>query len=766
MSAKYERIKQRDLLLPAPLRWLTRAFSSITLAVCLLSIIVLFGTVASVPVAYLVTGLMYAVAMVVCVGSAVVLGYRLWRKHPDWTALKRTVLPLLLVAMGVVLAVLGWQWAAGFAASHEWFARHRATVIYRLPMFEMTELEFYSWWPMKLVLALFVLNMVWATIRRIEFKFVNIGVLTVHVGIVTIAVGSIFYGKFKVEGDMLLWRQDLGGDAVDVFYDGTTPAIYFTAGHRNLMVDLPELPRYNDYSVEPDAPGPKLSIPLHEKPRFADVLGGKLRATIPGFIAYGELSTIWEDAAKHGAEPGFHANPAIVIAMGEENDPLYSTRQTLISSIPGDRAVDHPAWALEYLVAPSDERVRDLLAPFDGEHGLVVEIPAANFRQVYAIAPGQTITAGDTGYTITVESIGPYGMSFVTRGYENATDTRAIVQVNDGKRTFRRMAMHRYPERSQDFVPAPDDPTAGPMGRRTAPSLDIKLTYLDASKPQFRVISPTLDAADKVLQLLVRLPGHEPFGGEISEGKFPIGQTGNQQVWLHIVEQMTHANRVLKPIPTAKDQRKPKDEGTYIHSLVPIDLEIDLPDQAVPWRRRIWLAHMRYPNPEYASGFNSPRTINIPTIGQVTIAFSRQRHRLPFGLTLTDFQMIPYPGSTIPRDYSSTVDIKQPDGQTVVGVTRLNNPLVYHGMKLSQTGWDPGNTRSPDNDARNEAGRYINQQRYTILGVGNNVGIRIIFIGSCMVVAGIPWAFYIKPLLLRRRKRQIQSELGLSGKKD
>ena len=53
MSAKYKRIKQADAALPAPLRWLTRAFSSITLAVILLCLVALYGVLGSVPVKFL-----------------------------------------------------------------------------------------------------------------------------------------------------------------------------------------------------------------------------------------------------------------------------------------------------------------------------------------------------------------------------------------------------------------------------------------------------------------------------------------------------------------------------------------------------------------------------------------------------------------------------------------------------------------------------------------------------------------------------------------
>jgi hypothetical protein len=50
--------------------------------------------------------------------------------------------------------------------------------------------------------------------------------------------------------------------------------------------------------------------------------------------------------------------------------------------------------------------------------------------------------------------------------------------------------------------------------------------------------------------------------------------------------------------------------------------------------------------------------------------------------------------------------------------------------------------------------------RYTILGVGNNPGIHIIALGSILMGVGIPWAFYVKPLLVQRKKRKIQQQLA------
>ncbi len=639
------------------------------------------------------------------------------------------------------------QWVHQIA----WFEQYRALVFYRLPSIEMTELEFYSWWPMKLILGLFVLNMIWATFRRIEFCFLNIGVLTVHTGIVILTIGSILYGKAKVEGDMILWRKDLGGKAENIFYDATTPAIYFTHKDMNLMLELPELPRYNDHPPEAGT----FTLPLHERTEFKQVLGNQLRATIGGFLAYGELVSDWM------SHPQAPVNPAIRVGITSNPDDDKATlhEQVLIGSIPSKRVINQQLWSVEFLVSPHKQRMADLTEPFEGAHGLVVEIPHKKFRKVYPIKPNQTITLDDTGYSITVDDLGPYGMSIVTPGYKGASDTRAMLSITDGKRTFRRLAMHRYPKLTQDFVPAPDNPSVGPMGQRQAPSTDIKITYLDRSVSQFWIIQPDLTKQD--LTLTACLPGQKPLTVPFAHDRFPVAILGTQSIWLQLIERLPHARRTLKAVITPKSKRKPNEEGTYLHGLIPIDLEIDLPGQTTPWRQRVWLAHMRYPNPEYAEGFNRPVTVHVPTLGKVEISFSRQRITLPFSLTLNEFDMIPYPGSTIPRDFYSDLTITQPDGSTSTGQAHLNNPLVHQGMKLSQTGWDPGNPKDPRNKARNDQGKFTNQQRYSILGVGNNVGIHIIFMGSCLIVVGIPWAFYVKPMLIQRKKRLIQQQIAL-----
>ena len=78
--------------------------------------------------------------------------------------------------------------------------------------------------------------------------------------------------------------------------------------------------------------------------------------------------------------------------------------------------------------------------------------------------------------------------------------------------------------------------------------------------------------------------------------------------------------------------------------------------------------------------------------------------------------------------------------------------------KLSQAGWDSqGWTESRAAWRRGETDRP--RAAFTILQVGNNPGIYVIAAGGVLMSVGIPWAFYVKPWILRRRKRKIQMSL-------
>lgn len=73
--------------------------------------------------------------------------------------------------------------------------------------FEMTEFEWFHWWPFDVMMALLTINIVVTTLRRIPFKPVNYGVWTIHAGVVITILGCVIYFATKVEGDSPVARR-------------------------------------------------------------------------------------------------------------------------------------------------------------------------------------------------------------------------------------------------------------------------------------------------------------------------------------------------------------------------------------------------------------------------------------------------------------------------------------------------------------------------------------------------------------------------------
>jgi len=74
-------------------------------------------------------------------------------------------------------------------------------------LFEMTEFEWFNWWPFGLLGALLAVNITIVTVRRIPFNLVKLGVWMIHAGIVLLIVTSWWYFAAKVEGDAPVIRR-------------------------------------------------------------------------------------------------------------------------------------------------------------------------------------------------------------------------------------------------------------------------------------------------------------------------------------------------------------------------------------------------------------------------------------------------------------------------------------------------------------------------------------------------------------------------------
>ncbi len=69
---------------------------------------------------------------------------------------------------------------------------------------ELTEMQVFRHWVFLLLLAIFCLSLITATVTRIRWNWANAGVLAVHTGLLVLIGGAAWYFGTKVEGDVLL----------------------------------------------------------------------------------------------------------------------------------------------------------------------------------------------------------------------------------------------------------------------------------------------------------------------------------------------------------------------------------------------------------------------------------------------------------------------------------------------------------------------------------------------------------------------------------
>jgi len=852
MSQKWRRSRAwDDQFFPRwawPAKATLRAFSSIWLAVILLTIVASYGILASIPLGMLAlipTKLTYAGVYLLTILLLAFLPILVVVYAARLAGMGRAGRFVILLLGGILLATgasvffgyavwprlrydeatgQGLRFFATFAAEND-----RIT-IRRLPMFEMTELEFYSWWPLRIILLAFVANMVTATVRRIEFTFKNLGVLMVHTGIVVITLGSVHYGNHKREGDMLLLAglpDERGvpttGPSNGIFFDNTKVALYLRQGSSWEPRLLQGLPRYNDHGLTALSVGGEFAndnnrtLLLEPPPIYVDHAGQRLRLIdndlefrVVAFAAYAELDSTWVRAPAAG--PGETARPVIPVRLeatadlvGDEKPPAMEIALAPLS--PTDRVFFSEDFvAIEATRGMPEARWTDLTRALPGNvpHAIVVEIPGRNYGAVLPAAPGARLTLGDTGYTLEVEQIeaGP-PFPIITPGFEGATSSLAVVRITppaelnedelasglEPSRPLQRWIYHRFSELTQDVkFPVPGQTQAqqtGPL--RSAPNPSISVRYLDSRVVQIYIDELQKDAElpdeSKRFRLLVRWPGQQArvFSNVRPNDPVPVVPG----VAMRIGQPWNHSISVESPVCVEPRQQDSQAIGKYLNSIIGVEVTSTRPELA-GWMTIVWLPFSQYLD-QIVAGH---RQITVPDGRRITLAFSRWRHRIP-GITmqLKSFEMIPYPHSDTPRDYKSDLIIERDLGRGAVerfeASTSLNHPLKLraayestgnvpvvlqpvrwiadriapNSFKFSQAGWDQSGWR--ETQAQTNAGlRAQPAARFTILGVGNNPGIYIIAAGSVLMSVGIPWAFYLKPVLVRRERDRIKRKLA------
>ena len=826
MSAKWRRVQAWDrenLTGPlTPVRYILHVLSSITLAACLLVGVVLYAVLASVPVGLLAlipTWILYILSLVAVSVLPGVIAFMLAGRVASGRQMARAPSFLLKVGSFVFVTAAGvfiwvdfiWPAMRYEPGTHEglrlfapFVEQYASTTIRRLPAFEMTELEFYAWWPMRAMLLLFTVNLIVATIRRIEFKFVNVGVLTVHTGIVMIAVGSVYYQMFKQEGDTLLlaggaMQGQVGtgpGPAQAAFYDREDPALWIHAGMDWQQRRIEGLPRYNDYNLDAftgktihdlvaprpadDETGRKLSIDLNASSPLTGT--DDLSFKVVGFASYAEQARRWqrvEPMRPEGRRQPMRLVYLVAHDLAGTGEPDEEGQRMLWFGLaPGDAVSmmhETPEIAVEYAIGMDPVRWDDLKTrlPVGAPAGFVVEIPEANFKGVMTPRAGVRTPVGSTGWHLTLQQIAPEPpFPIVTPGYEGAKSSVALVRIEPPLgEPFVRWVYHRFPEISQDLL---ESTSADGRPMRRDPDGRVRLGFVDATKLQvYFNESPETGLVDAI----VRTPGSV----EVREGLKPGSRLREPvpRLSFDLADRWEDARQIEVPMVVPADQRDGNMVGTYDKAMIAVEVT----QQSTGWSDVVWLPFCKYTDVTSLRA-SSQRALDLPDGRRISLVFGRVQHRLPgFQLRMLDFKMLSYDHRGSPRDYQTLVRVESTDGsfESYDHVTRLNAPLKAPFLwsstrgfaanvvgeilshlsprqyKFSQAGWD----RSGWEQSQQLVDQGVIERpraNFTILGVGNNPGIHIIALGGVLMGVGTPWAFYIKPWLLRRQRDKLKAQ--------
>jgi hypothetical protein len=710
------------------------------------------------------------------------------------------------------------------------------------PFFEMTEFEWFHWWPFNAMMILFCINMLVVTIRRIPLRPINAGVWMIHSGIIVLTLGSFYYFSTKIEGDTPVFRRQvliehpsLSSPASLIVSPGNQTSVTIGpdlwrfsiqntntewpilsdehAGKKAYAVNVAVTPPQGESFVrqllggypqytEDILPGKGRAInnigrklvnenlnlsleykpqtyfhvmqswalyvrrlgdtewterPIRGLPRYNDHVGSRdlvfhdphfpiatraLDVTVPpapggdalstasvhitGYLRYARMERRWREGAQ--------LNPVLKLSL--HSDHAAPTEYELIAF---DATRNTAAEGNVQLIWLNDRtKLNDL--PGGASATLHLAVPEKDIAMDIPLT--QETVVGPEGAFIPIEGTGfSYRIMNVHDhlALPGRSETVSIVMVDvktpEGER-FTRMVADR-PEMTRDMR------DGDPHMARSPEEADgrLVLRYSPASAPI----------------VFAGYPGglHFIFNG-------PEGRRAERSVKAGDAFEIMPGTslRVDGFWPNAVPDVKPfivpppsrvRDAG---ETFAMIRLEVDT-GRGVESR---WVQFNQYalPNSQYAYRGRFaylPEVFRLSDGSVVEVLFSRERHPLPNPVALHEFELDTHIGgyagtvSTI-RNYHSRLRFLA-NGQWTDPVTiAVNNPTENGGFWYFQSMWD-----KPPNE--NPAGGM----NYTGLGVGNRNGVYVQLAGCCLSVVGMFFAFYVKPMMKRRRAEHARARL-------
>jgi len=751
--------------------------------------------------------------------------------------------------------------------------------------FELTEFEWFHWWPFDLLLLLLATNLAITTVRRIPFKPVNFGVWTIHSGILILLAGSWIYFGTKVEGDALVARRRLVAEVLTTAPNGTT-----TVAHRSEVVVSPgQKLSIGDgdrrYQLEVQSIDPEWSMQSDEfKGTLAYAVNVLVRRDAPDstsfmrqllaghpehtedvifsgdaaqpmkrakkelgtaiidpalrlsltyepqqwFYLRTELSKCWALYVRDAKKNGLNENPWVertITGLPLYNDyigdrslvfqdpseqplPLDPIDVTVNATDPANDPFPDLAFRvtgfLRYATmrsrfvpgsaqSPLNPVARMLVTGPDGQRGsyqLVALDPRSNkadegvlqFRYVANEAAFAALTRKPT-LRFVIPSLGidvrepissvalsnrdvPFKPLPVpaatpdaaTKGYAyrvitmqddlafaSGASSVAVVEITTPTGAYRRWVF-ADPALTRDVT---EELLKDPRAPKVIGDPSIDVIY----EPGHGLALVCLVAGPQPEQLrLISAIADEPTVSDVSLNK-PITLLGGLSA--AVTEYEPRAVAELKPFVVPRQQRE-RDAGTqFAHILL-----------EVPGVGAQWVKFHSYVFDEPSDVLRrfpfDPSTVRLADGREVEVLFSRQRLSLPSPVALDSFELTThiggYTGETGSiRDYTSLVRFDADGTWSEQTPVSMNKPVEYGGLSYFQSQWDP-----PD-QARFEGDRASLGLNYTVLGVANRHGVWVMLFGCCVAVAGMIYAFYLKPVIKRRQREAVYASVAAAA---
>jgi hypothetical protein len=601
---------------------------------------------------------------------------------------------------------------------------------------EMTDLQFFNWWPMQVLLAALVLDLAIVTLRRIPLTLFKLGSWTVHVGIVTLIGGCVWYFSHKQEGSFRIYLNK----SVNYCYDTTERALFAFPVNADGSFDL-EHPTIT--------PLPKLPIYYEHLPAHGNPVNITLPGAMPGTAAavriygYYPCAVLQPDPDPSNIRPAAPGEkglgPGIGLAFSGRapgtSQMSSMGQQWLFANTPASRLLDmNLPFVVEYLRQPTPQRLKDLQTSFEGSYALTVRIPKLNIERTYAVKPDEAIVVEGSPYTITPRDM--QAMPMLSKGYEGTASNALTVDVvrKDAEKPFnyQRMCVARYPELSPDFI----DEDGKKVRKQGGVDPDIQMVFHDASRTEVWIV----EDAGGGLTVVARDAAGKSTSQPLSAAPVLVPVTGlsGGVLQLEMFKRLEDAAVTLKPVVVPPEQRPRGQQVMEVMQLSMIEVEVS----EGAWKKdKIHVPFSPYAQVGDRPEGDQPAVVELPGGKKVGLLLATTRRELPSTLTLTKFEPIKYPGAAQTyADYRSTlvaVDKDSPEQRTLQ--PHLNNPASDHDLYYFQSAWDGKENQVPE-------------KRYSVIGVGNRPGVYTMITGSILIALGIGYAFYIKPLLLKAKK--------------